>query len=341
MPANKMHKLKRMKLSKKLVFIIIAIVLLFGLSFAILLSQTDEDCTSYEIYDNETGECYYECDTEEECREIEAKIDAELNGYFTEARTKLSSSNKPIASGIDRSGDENHIFTKDETGSDTDGVIYTVRADKTFIPKPSSDDLNILKLVQQIIPTADYRKYLETIEVFDDSQNDFAAMVWQSNTPGKWHMSINKAFSEDKNELILTIVHEYGHIISLDSTQVEAVSGACPRFELDEGCVKEGAYIKRFTEQYWHKFGAGAPADGASDDEVGAFYQSYEDDFISDYAATNAVEDFAESFANFVVFAKPDSTTPVYNEKIYYMYEYPQLTKIRDSLRANINRYIK
>jgi len=346
MPAKKTKTTQRQKgqkFTKKLILGITAVILTLGIAFGVYVGLTGYCDTSYETFDDETGECYYECETEEECKEIEAKIEAELDGYFSEARPRLNTASKPVAQGVDRTGDEDHVFTHEETGSDTDGIIYTVRSDKSFVPKPSDDDLYILKLVQHVIPNKDYLKYLETIEVYDDNENDFAAMVWQSNSPGKWHMSINRAYSEDQNELVLTILHEYAHIISLQESQIdyEYVEGACPWFEIDEGCVKDGAYIKRFTELYWHKFGDDVPQEGAGDEEVGAFYARHAGDFITEYAATNVVEDFAETFASFVVSTKPKTSSPLYNEKIRYMYEQPDLAKLRKVLRTNISDLIK
>lgn len=67
-----------------------------------------------------------------------------------------------------------------------------------------------------------------------------------------------------------------------------------------------------------------------------SFYIKYVDEFITDYAATNPVEDFAETFAFFVVLDKPEDNS-IKSKKILFFYDYPEFLKIRDDIRRNID----
>ncbi len=61
------------------------------------------------------------------------------------------------------------------------------------------------------------------------------------------------------------------------------------------------------------------PGTGSPDEITDAFYTEHEEDFVSAYAATNVVEDFAESFMLFV---------------LLLFSEYPELVEIRDRIRS-------
>ncbi|MEC8762510.1 MAG: hypothetical protein VXY40_07145, partial [Actinomycetota bacterium] len=59
----------------------------------------------------------------------------------------------------------------------------------------------------------------------------------------------------------------------------------------------------------------------------------HEEDFVSDYAATNVVEDFAESFMTFVLEPEPDDDT-VIGQKLLFFWDRPEYVEIRDHVRA-------
>ena len=63
------------------------------------------------------------------------------------------------------------------------------------------------------------------------------------------------------------------------------------------------------------------------------FYAEHEDDFVSDYAATNVIEDFAESFMVYVIEDAPIGDS-VAAEKLRFFEAIPELAAIRDRLRA-------
>ena len=65
------------------------------------------------------------------------------------------------------------------------------------------------------------------------------------------------------------------------------------------------------------------------------FYQGKAVSFVTEYAATNPVEDLAETWAHFVLRAKPTDASEK-SDKIRSLYDYPELVQTRDRIRANL-----
>ena len=56
---------------------------------------------------------------------------------------------------------------------------------------------------------------------------------------------------------------------------------------------------------------------------------------MTEYAASNPDEDFAESFVAFVLKEKPTKSTTV-DQKIRFFYDFPELVEMRDFIRSNL-----
>ena len=56
---------------------------------------------------------------------------------------------------------------------------------------------------------------------------------------------------------------------------------------------------------------------------------------MTEYAATNPSEDFAESFMVFVLKEKPTKST-IADQKILFFYDFPELVEMRDFIRSNL-----
>lgn len=305
-----------------------------------------EDCTSIERYDSVTGSCYYDCTSDQDCAAKAEKVDAELNAYFEgsvakvvpkkpkapQQTTEPSSAQTPSGTGT-----TDKQYSLSDTGSETNGKVYTVTSTQDLSPTPSARDAELWQLFVRVASKQTIGERLISFEVFDDGNNDSAASVWQSqDNPAKWHMNVNAAFMNDKKDLIHTMVHEFGHIVTLNMTQVERAGGVCPRFEIPEGCTKAGSYLATFEARFWQKYGTGTPANyGENQDEVMQFYQGKETAFVTDYAASNPVEDLAETWAYFVLRARPTDASEK-SQKILSLYDYPELVQLRDRIRANV-----
>lgn len=312
---------------KKLVVIVasalLAIVIGLGALFW-LTRLSPEDCTSYESYDNWTGSCYFECDTDAECDAIQQKVDAELDQYFDGSTAKLSQTERTDKQPVTGDGQPVDQYDLSNTGSDTSGVVYTITADQTLSPSPSSRDLSLWQLFGKVAGRDDIKKWLVSFEVFNDANNDTAASVWASQVaPGKWHMNVNAAFTDDRKDLIHTMVHEYGHIVTLNNSQVDGqVTGTCPVIQISEGCTVQGTVISQFYQSFWLDY---------DNPESQADYDQSR--FVSDYATTNLSEDVAESFSHFVLRPRPSGDS-IRDQKVQLFYNYPDMVDLRSRIRS-------
>lgn len=296
------------------------------------------DCTSLERYDAVTGSCFFECTTDEDCAAKAKAVEDEIDQFFTGSQSKVTkkTDSQPTSKSQTSAGNT-ELITKDDTGSETNGTIYTVAKDLTLAPKPSANDQKLWDLFLSVAGKDDVLGYIQSFEVFDDSNNDSAASVWQSQTAGKWHVNVNAAFQDDKKDLAHTMVHEYGHIVSLNNTQVKGeVGGSCPFLQLDEGCANQASYINAFYDRFWKKYGEDVPSDqGQNQDEVSDFYNASPSSFVTEYAATNYGEDWAESWAIFVTRVKPTGNQEK-DQKVNFFYNYPELVNTRNRIRVQI-----
>ena len=170
-------------------------------------------------------------------------------------------------------------------------------------------------------------------QVGDAPKSDTLAAVFQSDDPEYWVLSANLATSTEDSDLIPTLVHEYAHLLTLDGTQMNPGVKTCRTVELSEGCALGDSYLWDFEQEFWAEY-SDAPAPDNSDEDVAyEFYLEHEDDFVSDYAATNVVEDLAESFMTFVLEDRPDSESTV-ARKLEFFWQYQEFIEIRERIRT-------
>lgn len=309
------------------------LLILSGLIVGSVIAVRADECTSVESYDIWNDECYFECDTDEECAKLSEQVDEELDKEFADSKV-LESPTQPVAPSQQFSG---KLYATKDTGSETKGTVYTVQPDGNLQPKPTQSHQDVWNLFTKIAGKEVIVNKLLSFEVFNDPDNDTAASLWPSSNDGKsWHMNVNQAFANDRKDFIHTLVHEYGHILTLSSDQVSQISGACPRFELSEGCAKNNSYIQAFHSKFWTKYKDDIPSnDGEDSDQVNQFYNSNKSDFVSEYASTNPAEDIAESWAIFVLRAPAKGNTNA-DKKIQFFYDYPELVAQRDKIRLAV-----
>ena len=285
---------------------------------------TAEDCTSFEQFDPAEKECFYECDTDEECERIEAQIDAELNSLFED---------------VDFS-----TFSDGERPENTEGLsTFTILNGRIQGSGATLQDQEIWDIFVQIAPEDMVQNEIVGYETYIDSSDGTAAYVAPDESdPTTWILGVNhdSMYQDgvlDRAEAIRTLIHEMAHILTLGNSQVPADSfgGACGTIELQEGCANSDSYIAAFNSQFWASIRDSWPGQDASEDELFDFYDANQDQFVSDYAATNLGEDVAESFTSFVVQGRA-SGGEIKDQKINFFYDYAELVRLRDTIRQNI-----
>jgi len=267
--------------------------------------------------------------------------------------------------------DEN--FYRDETTADEEIaylVHYTVVDDE--LKTPLFDDVpdnfekdqedrttheEIWKLFKRLIPVEE-REIVSGFGIFTDDQYNYLAAVSQAEkNPYKWELNVDIADSTQKTVLTFTLLHEFGHLLTLNRDQVEVSvpiyhnpysdevyqeeMDACPQYFPGEGCSNLDSYINQFFERFWTDLYTEWQVIDEEEDEdtrynlLDDFYDTYQDQFLTDYAPTSPAEDIAESWTFFILAPKPELNS-IANEKILFFYEYPELTELRAQILDRI-----
>ena len=202
--------------------------------------------------------------------------------------------------------------------------------------------------------TAEHEPLIEQFVIFTDGfQNILAAVAPLPPSFETWTLYIDGADLEDEAELLLTLAHEYAHILTLETGQITYDASVlnpsadlpdCGELvALPEGCANPGSYWEGY-----HVFWEPIAEEHAAIDELqytageeeyfsalGAFYQEHRSEFVSDYAATSQAEDMAESFSYWVVADDPQFGG-VAQQKIEFWNQFPELVSLRADARENL-----
>ena len=210
-----------------------------------------------------------------------------------------------------------------------------------------------------IVP-AENRKWITQYVIFTDGTYNTLAWVdrVEFGDNSRWKLGVDVLDASDPILLTTTIVHELGHLLTLNSDQIISEEGegysvyqnesACPQYMSDEGCSTTESYINRFYQAFWldlhdEWMETVYKQNAASPEEFRAFVQTFHDnhpaEFVSQYAATNIKEDMAESFEVFVLNPKPTGDT-IADRKVLFFYDFPELIALRQQMIQNLCSYV-
>lgn len=215
----------------------------------------------------------------------------------------------------------------------------------------------IWEYFRAIIPIEQRSFLTEFIVITDGDRNLLAAVSQTENAPDKWVLLVDIADTSNAYELTYTMIHEYGHLLTLGPDQVVPSLAifkdpddssiyfqelaACFTYFPGEGCSNPGSYIDEFYNRFWLDiYDEWNKIEFERDEEeyiknMEAFYMKYEDRFVTDYAVTRPVEDIAEAFTFFVLSPMPDGDT-IAEQKILFFYAYPELVELRETILQNV-----
>lgn len=297
----------------------------------VAVTMNASDCYEWEEFDEEEGVCYSTWDEWDGVDYYEDYWDDEMShdeGEHEESSTE---------------------WAEEVRGSyKINGDIITLVSGKKH-----NEDEKVFSMFTTLIPES-ARKDFKLFNVVNDQEWDTAAHVVQDNDePNKWNMTVNIAsfyidWKIDMKESLHTLIHEYSHVLSLGKTQVkypasnwvekendsayETARKICREYFVWEGCLRSKAYLNSFIEKFWKKDFATSQNWKEND-----FYTGKENNFVSDYAATNPWEDIAESFTNFVLKSKTTWNT-IADQKMLFFYSYPELVKLRNIIRSRLSQ---
>lgn len=301
--------------------------------------MTAEDCYDDETFVPEDEFCYLTCELEGTCADNPG-----LLSFITNFISEIGN----IVLGAP--SDANVIITYDIEGdrivNPVEGVPQTDQEDEILA------DTNSHQVMWQefanLIP-AENRSDISNYGIFTDGAEETMAYVEPNqDDPTKWNLILDAVDAENKKEQQYTLIHEYGHVLTLNNRQVpfdleaslddaayEESANACPRFFTGEGCANGNSYINAFFDQFWADIYDELPQDPEDYDALDAFYQTHQDRFVTDYAATNPGEDIAESWTHFVLNDKPSGNS-IADQKVQFFYDYPELVTLRDKILARL-----
>ena len=126
----------------------------------------------------------------------------------------------------------------------------------------------------------------------------------------------------DWSKLTYTILHEYGHVLLEDETQVDLTAGETTH---DPAGYVEGSFRRAFYDAFW------AELDGSAAGE----FQTSPTDFVSQYGASYFHEDIADTFAVFLLGGEPQGDTTA-AEKLRFFGADGEMAALRERIRQNL-----
>jgi len=262
-------------------------------------------------------------------------------------------------------------YVNENSGGAVSLVTYDVNGDQISSPDFEQVDDNlqyeqndtnrhekIWEYFTRLIPS-EWRDFVSKFFIFTDGKSRILAGVRQSDDdPKKWMLGVDITDSKEPITLTYTLIHEFGHLLTLNSNQVEVSLpvfnnpdsetiyqqevDACPRYFTGEGCSNPDSYMSVYFERYWSDIYdewlaiSEEPNDNTRYELFDKFYTTYFERWVSDYAPSNPAEDIAESFSFFILAPKPDKVISMSDEKILFFYEYPELVNLRTEILGNV-----
>ena len=250
-------------------------------------------------------------------------------------------------------------------------VVYKVENDKLnepdilYVPeefRPFQENLQSHQLVwdyaSALLPP-EFLKWINEYIIFTDGAGRGSAAWVDTRDPldrSHWQLGVDVADSENPVDLTYTLIHEFGHLISINSDQIPLTDyyygwnqnpATCSQIALPEGCSNPDSYINLFYQNFWvdifdeWRETVEKPHTNSADEFealVSDFYSKHQDQFVSEYAATNIYEDFAESFMLFGIEPKPTGKN-IAGRKILFFYDFPELVSMRQQMIQNVCSY--
>ena len=296
----------------------------------------DNGCYIGEQYDATNDSCYLDCTNLDDAQcdtlsmefygEFDEFIDDEFDGHDDSSTS-------------DENSREIAIFS----------VNKQLTLEKIINDEPENEQAfqEIWSVVLSILPESVISEEVVEFHVSTDGVDNTLAFVnLNEDNIEKWNIAIDPADYTDggNKDFIHTVIHEFAHIAFLKRSQIKLNdNGACNTYSITEGCTLENSYLHQFYTRFWADIiqdnpSALADEDAQDEDEVYEFYEKYSTHFVSDYAATNPVEDVAEVFVRFVLENKPSVPQNVAQEKVAFLHQFPKLLEFRNTIRNKLKK---
>jgi len=257
-----------------------------------------------------------------------------------------------------RRNPQTYIVSYAVNGDQIGSPVYgAVPADLQDEQNDTATHQSVWEYFTALIPPTRRQILVEYAVITDGPRNLLAAVAQMDRDPRLWLLEVDIADTADRAELTYTLVHEFGHLLTLHPEQVppslavfghpddHAIylqeAGACPNYFPGEGCSQADSYINAFFNRFWPELHAEwqqinlIEDDNRYYEELNQFYRSHQDQFVTDYAVTSPEEDIAESWSFFVLSPLPAGNT-IAEQKALFFYAYPELVQLRNEILNHV-----
>jgi len=249
-------------------------------------------------------------------------------------------------------------------------ILYTIKAGKLaerhdlLAPEQLKSEWDaraeheaIWNYFKALIPEEDRAMVTEFSIMSDGHENILGAVSPSEDDLSKWGLKVDILDAKDPYMLTFTLLHEFGHLQTLNARQVridqflfhnpddqnarDRADADCSQYFTGLGCTQPGSYMNEFFNRFWKDFYSEWKEIDREEDTLNHhamlidFYKTYQDQFLTKYAATSPMEDIAESWAFFVLSPKPEMNS-IASEKILFFYEYPELVTLRQEILSRV-----
>lgn len=208
--------------------------------------------------------------------------------------------------------------------------------------------------LKNTLPEEILNKYISSLRLFTDGKDEELGGVTSMNEMNtKWEMDIDTldfSFS-NKDPLHVkdythTIIHEFGHLLTLNSKQIEVTKDTCQDdakgYLTKEGYATHKSYLGKFVTLFWNgkllKKWDNIERVNSEKRKLNLLYKLYlknKDQFLTDYAAESPEEDIAESWTFFVLSDKP-VLDKIKHKKVLFFYQFEEFVNYRQAIREQL-----
>ena len=222
-------------------------------------------------------------------------------------------------------------------------IIARYRITEQAIQTPAASHQAYVDRLFELLPE-EYHEYFVEFVVFETSDDWVDAFV-ETMLPyrSQWRYGINETIFADpisdpfQSELL---VHEFAHVFSMHEVFTATNQPrTCHEFFTESGCVSPDTMYGKFLSQFWSEekldtvLAISESRNRTRDIE--RFYTRNQDSFVTAYAASQPAEDFAESFAHFVLY-DDESFGVIADQKIQFFNRFSKSRALKSEILSDL-----
>lgn len=223
-----------------------------------------------------------------------------------------------------------------------DLTIEYMQPNSVGLPQASESELDqyseYWNQVQSMIPSSILRNFSYYKVATDGEAETLAYVISVDDQGDKWCLNLDPQDIQEDGSFPFTIIHEMAHYISLNDEQIRYFTDEIESFSLsryaDDSCVaNENSYLNLYYQRFWLPL----QIDWKSNPDNELFYYRHMNQFMTSYAATNCTEDFAETFAAYVLME--DAPNEAIQEKFDFFESIPSIYWLKRNIHYNLKSH--